>query len=68
MNADWDITEMLGSGPYPDTIISPIDHAEMVFVPAGNFIKGITEEELAHLFLLDKSENPIFATEVSARK
>ena len=68
MDSRWDINEMLGTGPYPDTIISPIDHAEMVLVSAGDFIKGITEEELAHLFLLDKSENPVFATEVYARK
>ena len=68
MDSRWDISEMLGTGPYPDTLVSPIDHAEMVLVPAGDFIKGITEEELAHLFLLDKSENPVFATEVYARK
>ena len=68
MDIRCDINEMLGTRPYPATIVSPIDNAEMVFVPAGNFIKGITEEELAHLFLLDKRENPVFATEVSARK
>jgi formylglycine-generating enzyme required for sulfatase activity len=67
METPWDIIAMLGSGPFPETIVSPVDGAEMVFIPPGEFTRGITEEELAHIFLLDKHENPIFATEVSAR-
>ncbi|MGD8333522.1 MAG: formylglycine-generating enzyme family protein, partial [Desulfobacterales bacterium] len=59
--------EMLGDGSLPETLIAPIDGAEMVRVPAGDFTKGITEEELAQIFLLDKQENPIFASEVPAR-
>jgi hypothetical protein len=43
---------MLGSGPFPETIVSPVDGAEMVYVPPGEFTRGITEEELAHIFLL----------------
>ena len=58
---------MLGSGPYPETIIAPIDGAEMVRVPAGDFIQGISEEELAQIYLLDNNENPVFATEVPSR-
>ena len=52
---------MLGSGPIPQTIIAPIDGAEMVWVPAGDFIKGISEAELAQIYLLDNNENPVFA-------
>lgn len=67
MTPPWDITQMLGSDPCPETIISPIDGAEMVFVPPGEFTRGITEEELVQIFLLDKNKNPVFATEVSGR-
>lgn len=31
----WDISAKLGSGPPPDTIVCPIDRAEMVLVPTG---------------------------------
>ena len=58
---------MLGSGPFPETIIAPIDGAEMVLVPAGDFVKGISEDELAQIYLLDNNENPVFASEVPSR-
>ena len=51
----------------PETIISPIDGAEMVLVPEGNFIMGITQEDLYKILLLDERENPIFATVMPSR-
>ena len=64
----WDIGKMPGSGALRQTIVSPIDGAEMVHIPAGEFTMGISEEDLYHIFLLDDRENPIFATEVPAQK
>ncbi|MEJ2221343.1 MAG: SUMF1/EgtB/PvdO family nonheme iron enzyme [Desulfobacterales bacterium] len=58
---------MLGSGPFPEAIVAPIDGAEMVLVAAGDFIQGISEEELAQIYLLDNHENPVFASEVPSR-
>jgi formylglycine-generating enzyme required for sulfatase activity len=49
------------------TIISPIDGAEMVLVPQGEFTMGVSQEELFHIMMLDQRENPIFATETPAR-
>jgi sulfatase modifying factor 1 len=68
MQTRWEITEILGKGPFLETIVSPIDGAEMVLVPAGKFTRGISAEELAQIFLLDEHENPVFATEVPARE
>jgi len=63
----WDISKELSSNPIPETIISPIDGAEMVLVPDGQFSMGITEEELLQIFTLDKRETPVFVTEIPAR-
>ena len=63
----WDISDLSNTDPLQKTIISPIDGAEMVLVPAGDFTMGISEEELHQIFLLDDRENPIFATEVPAQ-
>lgn len=63
----WDIIEGLGSGPLPDTIISPVDGAEMVLVPEGPFTMGISEEELLQIYMLDQRVTPVFATEVPSR-
>jgi formylglycine-generating enzyme required for sulfatase activity len=59
---------MLGPGPLPETVIAPIDSAEMVLVPAGEFTMGMGEEEIYQIFLLDDRENPVFATEIPARR
>lgn len=67
VDSRWDIKKMLGSGPIPQTIVSPIDGAEMVLVPEGHFIMGIAKEELEQIFKLDNREMPIFATEIPAR-
>ena len=67
MKNNWDIREEIGTAPFPETIISPIDSAEMVLVPEGDFIMGITQEDLYKILLLDEKENPIFATEMPAR-
>jgi iron(II)-dependent oxidoreductase len=39
----------------------------MVLVPEGDFVMGITQEDLYKILLLDEKENPIFATEMPAR-
>ena len=68
MKNEWDISEtLLGTSPLPETIISPIDGAEMVLVPEGDFIMGITQEDLYKILLLDEKENPIFTTEMPSR-
>jgi formylglycine-generating enzyme required for sulfatase activity len=67
MNSRWDITKEIGSGPLPETIVSPIDGAEMVFVPRGPFTMGITEDLFAQISVLDNRLNPVFATEVPER-
>jgi iron(II)-dependent oxidoreductase len=64
MRHRWDIDKLSASGHLSDTIVSPIDRAEMVLVPAGEFTMGISEQELYQIFMLDNRENPIFATEV----
>lgn len=63
----WDISPELGSGPPPDSLICPLDGAEMVLVPQGPFLMGITEEELRQIFILDQRQNPVFASEIPAR-
>jgi formylglycine-generating enzyme required for sulfatase activity len=60
----WHILDDLGAEPFPEVIVSPIDGAEMVLVPEGPFTMGISEEEFAHICLMDQKMNPIFATEV----
>ena len=67
MDKRWDIRETVGTGPLPETIVSPIDNAEMVLVPAGEFVMGITQEELAQIYRIHEQQVPIFATEVPAR-
>ena len=64
----WDMRNILGRGPLPETVIAPIDGAEMVLVPAGEFTMGMGEEEIYQIFLLDDRENPVFATEIPARR
>ncbi len=64
----WSVEDL---GPAPSLapkIISPVDNAEMVLVPAGEFIMGISEEELKQIFVLDGSQNAVFVTEVPRRK
>jgi len=56
----WDISAELGSGTPPDTIVCPIDKAEMVLVPKGEFTMGITKEELRHVFLRERRVNQVF--------
>jgi formylglycine-generating enzyme required for sulfatase activity len=58
---------MMNSKSLPDTIIAPIDGAEMVLVPAGEFIMGMDHEDIYRIFRLDERENPVFATEAPAR-
>ena len=60
------IFKMMDAGALLETIVSPVDGAEMVLVPAGEFTMGLNEEELNHIFILDEFENPIFATEAPA--
>ncbi|MBW2090704.1 MAG: SUMF1/EgtB/PvdO family nonheme iron enzyme, partial [Deltaproteobacteria bacterium] len=67
MESRWDLGRELGDGPLPESIVSPIDGAEMVLVPEGPFTMGITEEELRQIFLLDQRQTLVFATEVPSR-
>ena len=64
----WDIDRGADGAVLPPTIVSPVDGAEMVLVPAGEFTMGIEEKELYQLFILDARENPVFATEVLASR
>ena len=68
MDDNWDIGKIAGSGSLPESVVSPIDGAEMVIVPEGEFKMGISEEELYQIFILDDRENPVFASEAPARK
>ena len=63
----WNIDKMPGTGTLPEVVVSPVDGAEMVCVPAGDFTMGISQEELYHIFMLQDRENPAFATEVPAQ-
>ena len=67
MNECWDIEKMLAGRARPQTLVAPIDGAEMVFVPSGEYVMGITEKELNQLYLLEERENPIFGTEFPSR-
>ena len=68
MEKHWDIDKGADNAALPPTIISPVDGAEMVLVPAGKFTMGLAENEVYQLFLLDDRENPVFATEVPATR
>jgi formylglycine-generating enzyme required for sulfatase activity len=57
---------MTNTGALPETLISPVDGAEMVLIPAGEFLMGIDQKELYHIYILDDRKNPVFATEVPA--
>jgi iron(II)-dependent oxidoreductase len=63
----WNLLGTLGEGPLPETVVAPTDGAEMVVVPAGPFILGMSESELQQVFLLDQRQNPVFLTEMPAR-
>jgi len=63
----WDLNKELGSEPFPESIVSPIDGAEMVLVPDGPFTMGITQEELLQIFILDQKQTAVFMTEIPPR-
>ena len=63
----WEISKESDSGALPASIVSPIDGAEMVLVPEGEFIMGISQEEFNQISLLDQQENPVYASETPAR-
>ncbi len=67
MEKSRDPGKISGIESLPDTIMSPVDGAEMVLIPAGEFTMGIDEKELNHIFILDEFENPIYATEAPAK-
>jgi iron(II)-dependent oxidoreductase len=64
----WDISDTIGLGSPPPTLLSPIDGAEMVLVPEGLFTMGLSQSELLQIFTLDQRQNPIFATEYPTRQ
>ena len=68
MGKHWHISRIPGSDSLPDTIVSPVDGAEMVLVPEGQFTMGISPEELHQVSMLNQRENPVYATETPARK
>jgi formylglycine-generating enzyme required for sulfatase activity len=63
----WDVLKDLGRGALPETLVSPLDGAEMVYIPEGSFIMGISQEELQQVFLLDNKQTLVFLTEIPAR-
>ena len=65
MKNRWDIKKQIDPGQFPDKVISPVDGAEMVLIPEGDFIMGISEEQLVQMFLLDQKWNPVFSTETT---
>ena len=67
MENQWDLPIDHEAGSYPETIVSPIDGAEMVLVPEGPFLMGSTEEEIGQIFRLDQRRSPVFITEIPAR-
>ena len=67
MENRWDIKKQISPDQFPDKIISPVDGAEMVLIPEGDFIMGISEEQLVQMFLLDQKWNPVFASETPTR-
>lgn len=67
LDTNWDILKTLGNRPFPETIVSPIDGAEMVLVPGGAFKMGLTQDQFVQISLLEQKLNPIFATEVPQR-
>ena len=67
MQKHWDISNEPGSGPPSESIVSPLDGAEMVLVPEGPFTMGITQEELLRIFLIDEMLPHVFVTEIPAR-
>jgi serine/threonine-protein kinase len=64
----WDIKDLRNSNPLPGTLVAPTDGAEMVLVPAGEFIMGMDPEDIYQIFILDDRENPVYATETPARR
>jgi formylglycine-generating enzyme required for sulfatase activity len=68
LKSKWDIVKEIGQQPFPDTVISPIDGAEMVLVPEGHFVMGTSQEDFLLLSDGEQNQNPIFATEVPSRK
>lgn len=64
----WDILQDIGPPPHKETIVSPIDQAEMVLIPEGEFIMGIDESELFEIFMLDGHQNSVFASETPSRR
>jgi formylglycine-generating enzyme required for sulfatase activity len=68
MAGPWDIKSIIDSDSLPETIVAPVDGAEMVMVPGGEFTMGMDEENIYRIFKLDDRENPVFATEIPARK
>ena len=68
MENRWNITQDVDINSLPERLVSPMDNAEMVLVPEGEFTMGVNEEQLAQIFLLEEKWNPIFATETPSRK
>ncbi len=64
----WSIANLVKSPLLPPKVVSPIDCAEMVLIPAGEFTMGISESELHQVFILGDSQNPVFTAETPARK
>lgn len=65
---NWDVSDFINDGQWPQSIVSPTDGAEMVFIPAGTFSMGISENELKQIFILDQRQNPVFITELPPRE
>jgi iron(II)-dependent oxidoreductase len=66
MQNHWKIKNEAKPDELASTIVCPTDGAEMVLVPAGEFLMGISEEELLAIYQRENKQSFVFATEMPA--
>ena len=61
MESHWNIIKDLGPEPFPETVVSPVDGAEMVLVPKGPFTMGISVLNTAEVIGVKRHFEIIFS-------